>query len=124
MRRVTLEMERESVRYLGEGDRGRAARWRALERLGWRRHAPLSWQQVRAGARAGGRQRPLMWAGAGREGPRQASACMRCGEGVAYLIGALKRNLKQSECFPIMAGLRVAATRTCLDQDMHSVCKA
>jgi hypothetical protein len=76
---------------------------------------------VRAGDRAGRRARPLVWAGAWREGPRQASACTRRCEGVAYLIGALKRNLKQSECFSIMVGLPVAAARACLDQDMHSV---
>ncbi len=53
----------------GRGRGGRVARWWAMELLGWRGQAPLSMQQVRAGARAGG----LVWAGTGREGPRQAS---------------------------------------------------
>ena len=65
-----------------------------------------------APARVGGRRARRTQAG---------EACMRRSEGVAYLIGALKRNLRQSECFPIMVGLPVAATRTCLDEDMHSV---
>jgi hypothetical protein len=47
---ITWERERELVKYLGE-----AARWWALERLGWRGQAPRSGLQVRAGGRAGGR---------------------------------------------------------------------
>ena len=47
---ITWERERELVKYLGE-----AARWWALERLGWRGQAPRSGLQVQAGGRAGGR---------------------------------------------------------------------
>ncbi len=47
---ITWERERELVKYLRE-----AARWWALERLGWRGQAPRSGLQVRAGGRAGGR---------------------------------------------------------------------
>ncbi len=116
---ITWERERELLKYLGEGEGGGAARWWALERLAWRGQAPRNGQQVRAGARAGGgRARPLMWAGAWCEGPRQARACMRRCEGVAYLIGALKRNLKQSECFPIMVGLPVS--RACMLRSGHA----
>ncbi len=61
----------------------------------------IPYEHICAGGRSWGRPRPLVWAGAGRrEGPRQASVCMRSGEGVAYLIGASKRNLKLSEYFP------------------------
>jgi hypothetical protein len=48
---ITWERERELVRYLGEGEGGRAAHWWALERLGWRGQAQRSGQPVRAGAR-------------------------------------------------------------------------
>ncbi len=67
-----------------------------------------------AGGRSCGRAPAPARVGGGRRAMRRV-------EGVAYLIGALKRNLKQSECFPIMVGLPVAAARTCLDQDMYSV---
>ncbi len=52
---ITWERERELVKYLGEGEGGRAARWWALEQLGWQGQAQRSGQQVRAGAGAGGR---------------------------------------------------------------------
>ena len=70
--------------------------------------------------RADGRARSCGRAPGAKDPGRRARACAAVKE-LHTSFGALKRNLKQSECFPIMVGLPVAAARACLDQDMHSV---